>query len=245
MPAAVTVAGPVLVMDRSADPVTVVLAVAVSLAGLGSGVADETVALLVSVPAWPGAVTTMVITGAVDPAVSVGRVQVTETLPALLHVQPAPMAETNVTPAGSVSATDRLAASDGPVLVTVSWYDTLPAATTVAGPVLVIERSATGPTAVVTELVLLAALGSAVAADTVAVLVRVAAIGGAVTTTVMAGAVVPVASAGRVQVTETLPTFVHVQPVPVADTNVTPAGSVSSTDRFAASEGPMLVTESW
>ena len=42
--------------------------------------------------------------------------------------------------------------------------------------------------------------------------------------TVMAGAVVPVARAGRVQVTETLPAFVQVQPVPVAETKVDPGG---------------------
>ena len=45
-------------------------------------------------------------------------------------------------------------------------------------------------------------------------------------------------------VAETLPLFEHVQPVPVADTNVTPAGSVSVTERLAASEGPLLVTVS-
>ena len=44
------------------------------------------------------------------------------------------------------------------------------------------------------------------------------------------------------QVTETLPVFEHTQPVPVADTKVTPAGSVSVTVRFAASDGPLFVT---
>ena len=52
----------------------------------------------------------------------------------------------------------------------------------------------------------------------------------------------PVASAGRVQVTDTFPLFVHVQPVPAAEPNVTPAGSVSTTDSVAASEGPAFAT---
>jgi hypothetical protein len=47
---------------------------------------------------------------------------------------------------------------------------------------------------------------------------------------------------GRVQDTDTLPVFVQVQPVPVAETKVTPAGRVSVTDRVAASDGPLFVT---
>jgi hypothetical protein len=61
----------------------------------------------------------------------------------------------------------------------------------------------------------------------------------------MTGAVDPVVRAGRVQVTDTLPEFEHVQPVPVADTKVTPAGSVSVTVRLAASDGPLSTTDSW
>ena len=58
------------------------------------------------------------------------------------------------------------------------------------------------------------------------------------------GAVAPVTSAARVQVTDMLPLFVHAQPVPVADTNVTPVGRVSSTERLAASDGPAFATTS-
>ena len=58
------------------------------------------------------------------------------------------------------------------------------------------------------------------------------------------GAVAPVASAGRVQVTETLPLFVHVQPVPVADTKVTPGGQGVGHRDVAASDGPALATTS-
>ena len=107
-----------------------------------------------------------------------------------------------------------------------------------AGPVLVIARSADAVTPVVTDEVLLAGTGSGVVDATDAVFVRLAACAGAVTVTVITGAEVPVASAARVQVTETLPVFEHTQPVPVALTKVTPAGNVSVTVRFAASEGP-------
>lgn len=94
----------------------------------------------------------------------------------------------------------------------------LPAATAVAGPPLRIDRSADAVTVVASVEVLLAAFGSAVTDAIVAVFVSVAPCAGAVTTTVMVGAVAPVASAARVQVTETLPEFVHAQPVPIDET---------------------------
>ena len=68
------------------------------------------------------------------------------------------------------------------------------------------------------------ATGSVVADVTVAVSDSVTPWPGAVTVTVIDGAEVPVASVGRVHVTDTFPVFEHVHPVPVADTNVTPAG---------------------
>lgn len=120
----------------------------------------------------------------------------------------------------------------------------LPAAVTVAGPVFTIDRSAEALTVVVAEEVLLARFGSAVAAPTVARFVRVAPWAGAVTTIVMVGAVAPVASAGLVQVTDTFPELVQTHPVPVAETNVTPAGSVSVTDSVAAFDGPAFATTS-
>ena len=243
-PPATTSAGPVLVIARSAEAVTMVFATDVLLAGFGSAVVEDTDAVFDSDPAWFGAVTTIVIVGAVAPVASDGRVQVTDTFPTFEHVHPVPAADTNVTPAGSVSATDRFAASEGPLSVTTSEYDTLFPATTVAGPVLVIARSADAVTPVVTDEVLLAGTGSAVVDETDAVLVSDPACAGAVTTTVIVGAVAPATSAGRVQVTDTFPTFEHAHPVPAADTNVTPAGSVSVTDTFAASDGPPLTTTS-
>jgi len=108
---------------------------------------------------------------------------------------------------------------------------------------LTIDTSADPVTAVVAVEELFAALGSAVALDTVAVFDNVPACAGAVTTTVMAGAVAPVANAGRVHVTDTFPELLHAQPTPDADTNDTPAGNVSATDRFAASDGPLSTTD--
>src|SRR3954454_3898942 len=118
LPAAVTVAGPVFVIDRSADAVTVVGVDDVLFARFGSDVAAPTVAELVSEAACAGAVTTTVMVGAVAPVGRTGRVHVTETLPLLVQTQPAPVAETNVTPLGSTSVTDIAAASDGPALAT-------------------------------------------------------------------------------------------------------------------------------
>src|SRR5450631_2409260 len=109
-------------MARSAEAVTVVLAAEVLLAGGGSAVVELTLAVLDNVVAWAGAVTVTVIVGAVAPVASVGRVQVTETLPVLVQVQPVPVAETKVTPAGRVSVTETAVASDGPLLLVTSWY---------------------------------------------------------------------------------------------------------------------------
>ena len=117
---ATTLAGPVFVTARSAEPVTPVEVDEVLFAGFGSAVVEDTDAVLLSVPAWAGAVTTTVMVGAVAPVASAGRVHVTETFPVLAHVQPVPTADPNVTPAGSVSVTDTFAASDGPALAIVS-----------------------------------------------------------------------------------------------------------------------------
>ena len=105
-------------MDRSADAVTVVEAMDVLFPALGSAVVDDTAAVLLSVVAPAGAVTTIVMVGAVTPAARVGRVHVTEVLPTCVHVHPVPDEETQVTPAGSVSTTETEVASDGPAFAT-------------------------------------------------------------------------------------------------------------------------------
>jgi hypothetical protein len=48
-----------------------------------------------------------------------------------------------------------------------------------------------------------------------------------------------------VQLTETLPEFVQVHPVPDAFPNVTPEGSVSVTETLTASDGPPFAVTSW
>ena len=109
---------------------------------------------------------------------------------------------------------------------------------------MTIERSALASTVVLVDEVLFDGTGSGVSADTLALLSAVPACAGAVTVTVMAGALAPLASDGLVQVTETLPALTHVQPVPAADTNVTPAGRVSTTLSAVAAAGPAFATAS-
>ena len=114
-------------------------------------------------------------------------------------------------------------------------------ATTVDGPVLLIERSADAAavTVVVSEELLLAGFGSAVVADTVPVLVIVPVAVGAVTT-IVAVELPPVARAPIVQVT--VPALLA-HPVE-ADWKPTPVGSVSETVTPVALLGPALLTDS-
>ena len=107
-----------MVIERSAEAVTVVVSVAVLLPVFASLVEELTVAVLVIVPPSLGAVTTMVMAVAA-PGAKLARVQVT-TPPAWLQVQPLPEALTNVTPAGSVSLTLTEVAVLGPALFTLS-----------------------------------------------------------------------------------------------------------------------------
>src|SRR5436190_135798 len=114
------------------------------------------------------------------------------------------------------------------------------AALTVAGPVFVTARSARSSTTVVTRLagaepLLLVESGSAVEASARATLSRVP-VAGAVTVTVRdrLAPLARVANAGQV----TTPA-VAVPPL-LAETKLTPAGSVSRTTTVAASEGPLL-----
>ena len=86
--------------------------------GLGSNVAEDTAASFVIEEAWAGAMTATVMSGAVAPEASAGRVQVTDTLAAWVHDHPAPEADANVTPGGKVSTTDTVCADEGPWFVT-------------------------------------------------------------------------------------------------------------------------------
>ena len=114
-------AGPVFAIDRSADGVTVVLADEVLFAGFGSAWPSTPMAEFDSVAPWAGAVTTTVIAGAVAPGRQ-GRPRAGHRHVARVACTPTrcPDADTNVTPAGRVSTTETLAASDGPTLSTTS-----------------------------------------------------------------------------------------------------------------------------
>src|SRR5438034_555210 len=112
----------------------------------------------------------------------------------------------------------------------------------VAGPVLVTLRSARSSTVVVTllagaEPLLLVESGSTVAASARATLSRVP-VAGAVTVTVR-DRLAPLA---RVATAGQLTTPAASEPASLAETKVTPAGSVSRTTTAEASEGPLLVT---
>src|SRR6266516_7288097 len=108
----VAVVGPVLVLARSAEAITEVVADAVLLAAFGSGSLPPMVAVLVMVPAVAGAVALIVI-AALAPEASEPTAQVT--VPEAL-VQPE-LADTKVTPAGRVSVTTTPVAALGPLLV--------------------------------------------------------------------------------------------------------------------------------
>jgi hypothetical protein len=106
-----------LVTERSAWLPTLVVAVAVLLPGVLS-FGDDTVALLVIEPGVAGASTTIVMSGAA-PGARFPPVRLQVTVPAtLLQAQFAPVALTNVVPAGSVSTTFTADASLGPALLT-------------------------------------------------------------------------------------------------------------------------------
>jgi hypothetical protein len=107
-------AGPVLVMARSAEAITWVVADAVLLAAFGSGSLPPTVALLVMVPGVAGAVA-LIVTVALAPEASEPTLQVT--VPEAL-VQPE-LADTKVTPAGRVSVTVEPELALGPLFLTV------------------------------------------------------------------------------------------------------------------------------
>jgi hypothetical protein len=123
-----TVAGPVLVTNRSAlVPVTVVVVVALLLAGLGSEVMLVTVAVFVMmVPAGVAALTFAVNANvAVAPLAKVAKVAITVPVPptgGVVNVAAGPEVctkLTNVVPAGSTSGNDALLAASGPALLTV------------------------------------------------------------------------------------------------------------------------------
>ena len=102
------------VKARSADATTGVLTVAVLFVGTGSVSFAATLAVFVSVPAAVGLTT--IVTVALAVFASVPRLQLT----VAVQVPWLGVAETNVTPVGTVSVKVTPVAGDGPLLVTVS-----------------------------------------------------------------------------------------------------------------------------
>ena len=100
-------------IERSAPLTTVVVAVAVLLAALGSAVAAETAAVFVSVPllAEDETVTTMSIVALAPP----GKIPSEQLIGVVLEHDPVlGVADTNVTPAGKASVTVTPLVVDGP-----------------------------------------------------------------------------------------------------------------------------------
>ena len=114
----------------------------------------------------------------------------------------------------------------------------MPAAT-VAGPNLLIARSALAVTVVFAVDELLPAAGSLVVVLTDAVFEIDAGVAPVVETTMVTTALAPPASVPRLQVTAVVPE--QLPCVGVAETNAVPAGSVSFTVTFCAVLGPLLV----
>src|SRR5437870_4865364 len=115
---AVAVAGPVLLIDRSATRLTVVVAVAVLLAGLSSsGCAAVTTAVLVIAPDVAGLMCAPMVKVALAPDASAPKEHVTTFGAVWLHPDDA---LANVVPAGSVSVTVPPLDAEGPLLVTVT-----------------------------------------------------------------------------------------------------------------------------
>src|ERR1041385_4678315 len=102
---ATTPPGPVFTTCRSATPFTVVETLAVLFAPLASK-GDETVALLLMLPALGGGVREMV-SGECEPAFGMASVEVQVMVPpdGAPQLQPVPAPDAAVTPAGSVSTT--------------------------------------------------------------------------------------------------------------------------------------------
>ncbi len=174
VPAEIEATPSVLAIARSAAAVTVVLWLAVLLAGTGSGVVDDAVAVSVISPSIVVVTMMATVTAAPLAIVPTGH----DTTPAACEQLPwLGTAETNVTEPGSVSVTTTPVASDGPRFVTVTAYVTLlPATTGSTRSVFVIVRSAADVTASVSVAALSVGSVSTIGVEViVAVLTSVAA----------------------------------------------------------------------
>jgi hypothetical protein len=171
------------------------------------------------------------------PTASVGRVHVANE-PAIVHVQPAPDAAMFVTPDGNVSLTTTPVAVFGPALLTAIVHVIVAPATTGFG-VAVLDTVMLECGVTVVPTVHCAVLTVAPVAVATHVFVIVPGAVGDVALIVI-GAMAPTANDGREHVS-VCAACVHVQPVPLAATPVTPAGSVSVMTTFVAAAVPVLV----
>jgi hypothetical protein len=205
----------------------------------GSGVVDDTVAWLVSVPVAPGAIATRRSTLDVAPLASAPCVQVTTVVPP--QDQPVDGDEMNVTPPGNVSTTLASAASDTPLFFTETVNVAFVPATSAPAWLFVALRSALVVIVVGPSVALLFVMsGSGVVDETVAVLVTVPVASVATETRIASVEDAPLASTPRAHEMEVVPP--HDQPADEVATNVNPVGSASTIVASAASDGPLFLT---
>jgi hypothetical protein len=243
-PASTEPAEAVLVIERSAEGLTVVDAVEVRSAESGSAVGLDTIAVFaIDGTAEAVGVTVMVIV-TLCPLVIVPRVHDTVAVPLQVPADGGvTVVDTHVTVVGSVSVTPTLDAELGPLFVTTMVYVRFcPTSTEPAEAVLAIERSAEGLTVVDAVEVRSAESGSAVGLDTVAVLFRVPVAVGVTVSVIVT--VPPLTNVPMVHVTVGVANE-HVPddaPAHVADPYVRPLGRLSVTTTPLAVLGPAFDT---
>ena len=164
------------------------------------------------------------------------RVHVT-TAPATTHVYPAPTADVNAIPAGSVSITVNVGSVSVPALRAVSVHVALPPTVIVSAPVLVIATFDSPPTAV-TMLVRSFAAPMSPVVVTRAMFVTVGTAPKAGVTTTVTATFAPAASTVLRRQVTTPVTAAHAKPGPAADTNASDAGS-ESTSRIVSVVAPV------
>src|SRR5215467_6574641 len=226
-----------LLMTRSAAALTVVVVRAVLFPGTGSGVDDSTAATLTIVFALFTTIRSVNSTAALPASVGI-----TGQLTVWPSTTPPPLAERKTAPSGSVSVTRTSRAGPALRFVTRSVNSIAPPAIAVAGPVLVIARSADaggGAIGVVTDVRLSLRSGSVVGDVTNAAFTTLVNVLGDTTTRVENVALAPFASDAIAGQVTTRPAIV---PPLSALTNATLTGSVSLTTTDVAADGPLLRT---
>jgi hypothetical protein len=221
----------------------------ISLVEFGSDVVADTVAVLLHVPG--AAAVTLIVADllAYCPRL-LPRSQLTVVIPLTVVVVQGPGladAETNATPAGSVSVTVIPSALFGPALYTLIVYCRLAPTNTepVGDTNLVVDRSAEVEVTVVVTggVVWSPGTGSPVGLDTVAVFVIDGTAKAVGVTVILIVTLCPLVIVPRLHETVALPLQVPAEGgVTVVDTHVTFAGRVSVTPTLDAELGPLFVT---